>query len=224
MKQFSDRIFKIFTNCSLSRTLSTGEQEALLSKAVPQLHPSAEAVHLGSGAMRNPGDGGDSWRAAIWRCAPGSWCPAGDSPEACTFSYLHMNASVFPRLTLKYSTGTSEPQGNTLLGHWELLVWHEGDAVSDVSVLLSGFISGSAMLSWEVRGMPLPPQSLRYLWWSSLSSKTMVPPTRSTLTKNGNWNEYFFLLKQQTILIYLKIVVNLKFNFIYLNTRVLIIR
>lgn len=58
MKQFSDRIFKIFTNCSLSRTLSTGEQEALLSKAVPQLHPSAEAVHLGSGAMRNPGDGG----------------------------------------------------------------------------------------------------------------------------------------------------------------------
>lgn len=108
---------------------------------------------------------GDSGRDAISGGAPGSWHPAGGGPEAGAFLYLHMKASVFPRLTLKHSTGTREPQGTTLLGHWELLAFCEGDAVSDVPDLLSGFrnvlILGSVMLLWDVGGMLLPPKSLR---------------------------------------------------------------
>jgi hypothetical protein len=86
--------------------------------------------------------------AAISVCAPGSWHSAEDSPEACAFLYLHINASVFPRLTLKDSTGTNEPQGRILPRHCTLLALCEGDAVSGAPVLSgfeSVFISGSAM-------------------------------------------------------------------------------
>lgn len=211
---FTSSLSNILIRCSLRAEYWRGQSRAPHRTAVFLATPTGRGCALGAPGHMESWRPGDPCMAATSGCAPGSWHRDGDSPEADAFLYLHMKASVLPRLTLKDSTGTNEPQGNGLPRLCKLLAFCEGDAVSGAPVLSgfkSIFISGSETLPWEVGGMLLPPQSVRRRWWSSLSNKIMTPSTCSTLWGKkpktqtiGNWDECFCVLRQQTVPMYLK--------------------
>lgn len=189
--KFKSPLVQISVNYPLSETLFRVLNRILMEEEASSSHNPAlgESVDLElSGTVKIPGT---TAPYSVQLTCKDSVAASRYRPGEYDFLYLEMRASVFPRLTLYQSTGTKEPSGGILSKRPWLLAANGDDTGSDTAAFSAGVKRSSPPGSsvwppWEFKGPLLASPPLRCLWWSSLSSSTMVPPTRSTLAQKIN--------------------------------------